>query len=123
MTSDLELIHIGVETILAGLVWVLFRRAEAARCEIIAREAECGLIKKRFEAATAGLHFRLLHVERLWKQAAAWKAPIQSRREWPASPPPARAANGNPRGSAVARTQLSRGEMDLLLKVRQLHAS
>ena len=116
--NDLHLIHFTLEALLAVLAWVLFRRLDAARRRIGALETAQGLMKRRSEAATAGLHSRLLHVERQLKQPLA-------------SPPGSLGAgkrtNGaeslKPSGAMVARTQLSRGEFDLLMKVRQLNGA
>jgi hypothetical protein len=94
--------HLAVELLLAALVWVLLRRLHAARQAARALETELGLVKKRFEAATSGLHIRLLDVERRSKLAAGAAAGASPR---PASPQPA---------------PLNRGESDLLRKVRQL---
>ena len=105
MSQDLQLIYITFEAILAALVWLLYRRSGQARRERIELEAAQGLMKKRFEAATAGLHFRLQQVERQLKQA-----PAAARREAPA-------------GLIAARAPLSRGEADLLMKVRQYQAT
>jgi hypothetical protein len=85
-----------VETALAGLVWVLLRRIYCSRKRLVVLETEVGLVKKRFEAATAGFHIRLLHLEQQTKRAAA----------------------------AVAGTSLphqaNRGEYELRMKIRQL---
>jgi hypothetical protein len=89
--------HLAVELVLAAVVWVLLRRLHTARQSARALETELGLVKKRFEAATSGLHIRLLEVERRTKPAAG-----------------AAAAGASP------RPPLNRGEWDLLRKVREL---
>lgn len=89
-------VHMVVEVVLAGLVWVLLHRLHTARRWLTALETELGLVKKRFEAATAGFHIRLLQVEKQTKMAAS-------------------AAAG-----AGRVPQLNRGEYDLMMKVRRL---
>lgn len=105
--NDLHVIHFTAEAILLALIGVLFRRLETARREMRAFETAQGLMKRRFAAATAGLHVRLLAVERAVKEHAA-----------AARPAPELARGGE---AAVSKTQLSRGELELLMKVRQLN--
>ena len=95
--------HILVEAVLAALVWVLLSRLHAARKTAMVLQTELGLVKKRFEAATAGFHIRLLQVEKQTKVAAG-------------------AAAGAGRSAQVLSLspQLNRGEYDLMRKVRQL---
>jgi hypothetical protein len=105
--NDLHVIHFTVEAILVALIGVLFRRLEAARREMRALGTAQGLMKRRFEAATAGLHTRLLAVERAVKQHAAAARPTLEL-----------VRSGDP---AIKKTQLSRGELEVLMKVRQLN--
>src|SRR5262245_49410351 len=95
-----HLIHFAIEAALAVLMWVLHWRGEAIRRRAVALETEHGLVKKRFEAATAGLHFRLLHVEKRLKELLRGTAAPETRM------------------SGMA--ELSRGEMALLMKVREI---
>ncbi len=99
--TDIQLLHVTAETMLAALVWVLYRRQNGAARRLAALEAEQGLARKRTEAATGGLHIRLLGLERSGRQAAA---PAAVTAPLPPAPKP----------------QLNRGELDLLMKVRQL---
>jgi hypothetical protein len=98
-TELLHTVHLAVETALAGLIWVLLRRIYCSRKRLVVLEAEVGLVKKRFEAATAGFHIRLLHLEQQTKRAAA-----------------AVAVAGIPH-------QGNRGEYELRMKIRQLTAA
>jgi len=111
-----NLLHVGhvvVEAALAALVWVLLRRWNAAQRLAAALEIELGLVKKRFEAATAGFHIRLLQVERQSKSTvAAATASVGSGRTFPPAASPSRHATEAP--------ALNRGEWDLMMKVRQL---
>ena len=112
--KNLSPLHIGVEIVLAGLVWLLLRRQNNSRALMAVVEAGLGLVKKRFEAATMGLHIRLLLAERQLKgtQGALPGSFAVVKRShvlrWPR-----RQETGDP-------PQLSRGEMDLLHKVRQI---
>ena len=94
----LHVVHLTMEAALAALIWVLLRRVYASRQRLTVLETELGLVKKRFEAATAGFHIRLLHLEQQTKRAAAAAAVASL-------PHP-----GN------------RGEYELRMKVRQLTA-
>jgi len=107
--------HVAITTLLAALVWMLYRRQYSLRRRLTALESELGLVKKRFEAATAGLHIRVLTVEKYARQgravtpSAAGAAAVGSRRlpaGGPAEPPPPAA--------------LSPGEQDLWRKLRRL---
>ncbi|HYM10983.1 MAG TPA: hypothetical protein VEU62_09625 [Bryobacterales bacterium] len=127
MTSGLQLIPLALEAILAALVWLLYRRAGGARRDLLALETAQGLMKKRFEAATAGLHLRLLHVERQLRQAppeipSAGRVALRTveTHERSIVPPAVRPLAADP---THPRDRLSRGEMDLLRKVRQLTAA
>jgi len=95
----LHAVHLAVEAALAALLWVLLRRVYGSRKRLTVLETEVGLVKKRFEAATAGFHIRLLQVERQTKRVAAAAAA--------ASLPP----------------QANRGEYELRMKIRQLTAA
>jgi hypothetical protein len=90
-----ELAHFGVELLLGAFIGVLYGRARRWRRELAALETDQGLTKKKFEAATAGLHIRLLSVEQRSRPLPATAAPTPQR-------------------------SLSRGEMDLLMKIRRL---
>ena len=124
--TPLGLIHLIAETILAGLLWILYRRLIAWQKRLEALENEQALSRKRNEAATAGLHIRLLAVERHARQAAAAPGPIRvlavSKPAAAAAAPPRRdgAAPQPEPGPAAPLSQLSRGERDLLAKLRQL---
>ncbi len=95
----LHLVHLAVETALAALIWILLRRLYASRQRLRVLETEVGLVRKRFEAATAGFHIRLLHLEQQTKRAAATAA------------------------VALLPHQGNRGEYELRMKVRQLTAA
>lgn len=95
----LHMVHLAVETALAALIWVLLRRVYASRKRLMVLETEVGLVKKRFEAATAGFHIRLLHLEQQTKRAAAAVA------------------------VASLPHQVNRGEYELRMKIRQLTAA
>lgn len=114
MIHDLDVIHFTLEGALAGLAGMLFRRLDAARRQIVALETAQGAIRRRFEAATAGLHTRLLTVERASKQLHT----VSNANASPARRPAPELLRGG--GALAAKTQLSRGEMELLTKVRQL---
>ncbi len=100
MTDHNYVIHFAIEAVLAALICILYRRGAAARRATIVLETEHGLVKKRFEAATAGLHFRLLQVEKRLRELLRGTATPETR--------------------LPGATQLSRGEMALLMKVRQI---
>jgi|GEM_PF-6706050 len=124
MTISLAFAHllwmpIGLGALAVFVLCALYRRAGALRRDILALELEHGLMKKRFEAATGGLHVRLLQVERRLRPigAAVSQRTAASAPDLGASagageeqiPPPLEAKN-----------QLSRGEMELLKKIRRL---
>jgi hypothetical protein len=45
----MTLAHAAVELVLAGLVWLLYRRLRASRDEVVALRLELGLVRKRCE--------------------------------------------------------------------------
>lgn len=110
--SDLNLIHFTFEAILAGLVWLLYRRAASWCAQAAALEAEQGVIQKKFEAATAALHLRLQHAERqLSTFHPSLNPPLPSSRRpqyLPAAPKS---------GAPLPR---SRGELELRMKIERL---
>lgn len=118
--NDLTLIHFTVEAGLAAVVWLLYRRLEAVRSELPAIGATQEKAKRRSEAATGGLHMRLLTVERYLRQTHA-----QAHAAAPAAAPVARrtapAEAAAPAAAIAPKGQLTRGEMDLFLKVRQMN--
>jgi hypothetical protein len=120
MASTQNLVHIAVESVLAALVWALSRRASACRRRMIVLETAQELMKKKFEAATAGLHLRLLWLERQCRQsparprpdAAGWQAELAKALE---SEP-----DGKPARPPQDKRRLSRGELELQEKIRRL---
>ncbi len=100
MNSNPQFLHFAIEAVLAAVVCLLYRRGESIRRRGIRLETEHGLVKKRFEAATAGLHIRLLQVEMRLKERRRSSAP--------------------PEACVADAAQFSRGELALLMKVRQI---
>ncbi len=117
--THLPWMQIGVAALAAFALGVLYRWASALRRDILALELEHGLMKKRFEAATGGLHVRLLQVERRLRPIAA---AVSLQTGVSAADLRASAGAGEARilPPLGAKNQLSRGEMELLKKIRQL---
>jgi len=99
--EHLHIFHIAVELMLASAVLMLAQRLHSRRRSLTAIETELGLIKKRYEAATAGFHIRLLRVEAQSRMGTATAGTARSGRT----------------GTVV---QFNRGERELLMKVRRL---
>ena len=113
MSSELLYVQVGVEAALAGLAWWLYCRGETIRGRLADWETEHGLTQKKLETAVGDLHQRLQQAEKRWQAPPARKEPGV-----PRLPEPARYAKAlAPRTEALA---LSRGERDLLAKVREL---
>jgi hypothetical protein len=145
IAHNLPQIGIAANAILAVMLWRLHRLNEQLRERIGAAETEQGMAKKRVEAATGGLHIRVLQVERRARQAASAGAAAQAAAQpflQPAPPRTGTASAGVHNGTysmppvvftsagvpgirkispaSITKAQLSRGEIELLRKIRQL---
>ena len=118
MTNHLPLLHLAIEAALAGLVWLLYRRLNRVRRELAAIEDAHGLLQKKWEFADSAGHFRLLEAEKRWKQ---FPAPLGGELS-----PGKRtrvlemARKGKAAGQIATRLQLSRGQVDLLVKLQAI---
>ncbi len=113
MSSELGYIQIGVEAALAGLVWWLFCRDEALRGRLAAVETAQNLTQEKLAAAVGDLHQRLQQAEKRGQSPPA--------RGEPDAPQIAEAVRRRRAASSRADTLgLSRGERDLLVKVKEL---